>query len=259
MKKTFCIDCFPESAFRYKDDHVIIAVDVMRAMTTAVTAVHAGIRVIPSATLDDALGLAQLLPGSLLVGEVAGVKPPEFDLTNSPVQILEQEEAASIILLSSSGTKLLVNSAGAPAVYLSCFRDFRAVADFVADHHDRIAIIGAGSRNQFRREDKLCCAYLAKALIKRGFSPANGLTEELVNSYGHLPPSTAASGRSAQYLLKSGQIEDLEFILNHYDDLNIVTAFIDGEIMAMSGQVQGTHDTSLLLKPACQDVKCGNP
>ena len=37
MTETVVIDCFPSSVARYVDDHAIVAVDVIRATTMAVT------------------------------------------------------------------------------------------------------------------------------------------------------------------------------------------------------------------------------
>jgi hypothetical protein len=39
MIRSVVIDCFPASVARYVDDHAIVAVDVIRATTVAVTAV----------------------------------------------------------------------------------------------------------------------------------------------------------------------------------------------------------------------------
>ena len=38
-------------------------------------------------------------------------------------------------------------------------------------------------------------------------------------------------GESADYLRRSGQVHDLEFILHHFDDLNVVPCLIDGEVV----------------------------
>jgi len=42
MRKTVVIDCFPESVKTYRNSHVIVAVDVIRATTTVVTGVARG-------------------------------------------------------------------------------------------------------------------------------------------------------------------------------------------------------------------------
>ena len=48
---TVVIDCFPESAKKYRDSHAIVAVDVIRATTTVVTAVSLGWECFPTQSL----------------------------------------------------------------------------------------------------------------------------------------------------------------------------------------------------------------
>ena len=67
---------------------VVVAVDVLRAFTTAAYAFAAGAASIwLVGTVDEALTLGRALPGSLVMGEVHGRRPPGFDLSNSPVDI----------------------------------------------------------------------------------------------------------------------------------------------------------------------------
>jgi hypothetical protein len=39
------------------------------------------------------------------------------------------------------------------------------------------------------------------------------------------------NGKSAQYLRTSGQEADLEFVLTHVDDLDLVPRLVDGELI----------------------------
>ena len=69
MKRQFIIDCFPESAQRYKSGYAIVIVDVLRASTTIVSALSKGFRILPVQTTDEAFILAD--------GEVIASGPPE--------------------------------------------------------------------------------------------------------------------------------------------------------------------------------------
>jgi 2-phosphosulfolactate phosphatase len=240
MAKTVIIDCFPESALHYRDNHAIVVIDVIRATTTATTAVSFGRRVFPVQTTDSAFILAEKIPDAILVGELGGNVPYGFHMTNSPVQVTALEKVPCgpfsdprrpIILLSSSGTQLLFNAAGAKAVYLACFRNYSAVAGHIAERHHKIAILGAGTRGQFRREDQMGCAWVAEKLIASGFTAASTQTVEIVERWRGVLPAVVREGRSADYLRKSGQIVDLEFILHHIDDLDTVPVLRDGELV----------------------------
>jgi 2-phosphosulfolactate phosphatase len=245
MNASFIIDCFPESAERYRDGYAIVVIDVIRATTTATTAVAMGRRVFPVQTTDDAFIRAGALTNPLLVGELGGNMPYGFDMTNSPAQIAcRNDTQRPMVLLSSSGTQLLLNSAGCKAVYIACFRNLSAVADYIAKKHLRIAILGAGTRGQFRREDQMGCAWLAERLVAAGFEAETPETSEYITRWKGVSGEEVRGGRSAAYLTKTGQEQDLEFILTHIDDLDTVPALVNDELIIMSGTVS-TH----LLQP----------
>jgi 2-phosphosulfolactate phosphatase len=223
------VDCFPESAHRYDDDYVIVAIDIIRATTTAITAVSLGWDVYPAENVAQAAEIAERLPQPLLVGEVGGDMPLGFDITNSPAQVARrQDRHRPMILVSSSGTRLIMKAQEQHTVYLACFRNLTAVARRLSGSHEKIAIIGAGSRGQFRREDQMGCAWLADRLIQQGYRPGNGATEEVVARWRGASLEEVRCGKSADYLVRSGQIEDLDFVLRHFDDLETVPVLWEG-------------------------------
>ena len=110
--------------------------------------------------------LAPELKDPLLVGEMGGHVPYGFHLTNSPVQVMALSNVPAgyftnirrpLILVSSSGIPLVINSTNNEATYLACLRNYKAVAKYVAGRHNKIAVIGAGTpgRVQARRSDLL--------------------------------------------------------------------------------------------------------
>jgi 2-phosphosulfolactate phosphatase len=242
MKGSVIIDCFPDSAERYRDRYAIVVVDVIRATTVATTAVNMGRRVFPAKTTDDASVIAAKLNDPLLVGELGGNKPYGFDITNSPVLIAARNDVhRPMVLVSSSGTQLLLNAVGSEAIYLACFRNVSAVARHLDGRHERIALLGAGSRGQFRREDQMGCAWVAEKLIAAGYGPETQQTSDLVSRWRNASPEQIRGGKSAEYLNRSGQQEDLEFILAHIDDLETVPALVNGELIADSERVSAAR------------------
>jgi len=232
MKGSVIIDYFPESAERYKEGNAVVVIDVIRATTTATTAVAQGRRVYPAQTADEALVRASTLADPLLVGELGGNMCYGFDLTNSPAQISVRNDVhRPMVLVSSSGTQLLLNAKGSDAVYVACFRNLSAVADYLAGRHERVAVLGAGTRGQFRREDQMGCAWVAEKLMQAGYEPVTRSTADCVARWKGVSPEEVRGGRSAEYLRKSGQVEDLEFILHHIDDLDTVPLLAGGELV----------------------------
>ena len=238
MNGTVIIDCFPESAERYKNSHAIVAIDVIRATTTATTAVSRGWRVLPARTTDEAAAIASRHHDPLLVGELGGNMPFGFDITNSPVLISERTDTHRVmVLVSSSGTQLLMNASGGLAVYIACFRNLSAVADHLARKHERVALLGAGTRGQFRREDQMGCSWIAERLVQHGFRPETPETEQCIAKWHGVSPEEVRGGRSASYLRTSGQEQDLDFTIGHIDDIDVVPALINNELIPVAGLV----------------------
>ncbi len=232
MSGRVIIDCFPECVDRYRDGFAVVAIDVIRATTTVTTALSLGRRVLPARTTDEASVIAATLENPLLAGELGGHMPFGFHVTNSPAQIAARSDVdRPMVLVSSSGTQLILNAAGCEAVYLACFRNAAAVARLVARRHARVAVIGAGTRGQFRREDQIGCARVARRLLDSGYEAADERTVDVVMRWCEAPLDTVREGRSAAYLRSSGQEQDLEFVLEHVDDLDTVPALAGVELI----------------------------
>jgi 2-phosphosulfolactate phosphatase len=231
-QKTVGIDCFPESVPLYRDGYAIVAVDVMRATTTAVTCVALGRKCFPVPSLDAAVPLAARLTNPLLVGELGGSMPYGFDLNNSPAALeLRTDTHRPMILLSSSGTRLVCATEESQATYVACLRNYHAQIAHLVAHHAQVAVIGAGTRGQFREEDQLCCAWIAEGLLAAGYAAQNEQTLAIVKRWSEMPVESITASASATYLRNTGQTRDLDFILTHVDDLNEVYRSERSQIM----------------------------
>jgi len=159
-------------------DGVVIVVDVLRATTTIVSALHAGAKcVVPLLEIEETLDLKRkILEGSdprflpipnesdlLLGGERQGKRVDGFDLGNSPQEYTPERVAGKTILFSTTnGTKAMHRAALAQTILPACFLNAEAVARFVSSY-DSIHILCAGTDGQMTEED----LYLAGLLVKR--------------------------------------------------------------------------------------------
>ncbi len=228
--RTVVIDCFAESLDRYREGWAVIGVDVLRATTTAVTAATRGWRVFPVPDLDRAVQTHALLSDAILAGELGGKVPYGFEENNSPVAMSRRTDThRPLVLLSSSGTKLIHDVGPREAVYAACLRNLTAQIEHAAATHDRVAVIGAGTRGEFREEDQIGCAWIAAGLVARGFR-AQQWTSTVIERWRDAPVAAVAAGASADYLRRSDQVADLEFVLTHVDDLDEVYPLQDGEL-----------------------------
>jgi 2-phosphosulfolactate phosphatase len=229
-------------------DAVIVGVDVIRATTTAVTAVASGRRCVLAATLEEALERQARLAPALLAGELGGNMPFGFDLQNSPTAVLAHgSRELPVVLLSTSGTGMLLAAAArhpaesngaAPAAnalsLVACLRNWDAQArELVAMRPDNIVLLGAESRGEFREEDQLCCAWIGAALLDSGYR-TDPASRRLVERWRDQPVERIAEGKSATYLRESGQVDDLDFIFGHVSDLETTFEMRADEVVTRS-------------------------
>ena len=232
MRKKLVIDCFFDNFPKYKNGYAIVAVDVIRATTTAITGVSLGRQCFPVASIEEATLLAQKLENPLLVGELGGNMPYNFHLQNSPTQLESRTDLhRSMILLSTSGTQLICEFKNSEVTYIACLRNYISLIAHLQEFHSAVALIGAGARGEFRREDQLCCAWIAEGLISQGFEPEDEKTSKIVQHWSGKSVDAILEGNSAAYLTRSGQVKDLEFILSHVADLNFIYRLENDQIV----------------------------
>jgi len=209
-----------------------VAVDVIRATTTAVTCVALGRSCFPVPSLDAAVPLAAKLTNPLLVGELGGSMPYGFDLNNSPAALESRTDIhRPMILLTTSGTRLICGVEESQAMYVACLRNYSAQVAHLTAYHPKVALIGAGSRAEFREEDQLCCAWIAEGLVAAGYEPQDARTLAIIEQWSGVSVESIIDGASAEYLRNSDQIRDLDFILTHIDDLDEVYRFERNQVM----------------------------
>ena len=237
-QKTMVIDCFPESVTRYRNGYAIVAVDIIRATTTAVTCVVLGRKCFPVPSIDAAVPLAARLTNPLLVGELGGTMPYGFDLNNSPTALEGRTDIhRPMIFLSTSGTPLICGAVESQAMYVACLRNYHAQIKHLVAHHPKVAIIGAGSRAEFREEDQLCCAWIAEGLLAAGYEAENEATLRVVERWQGAPVTSITGGASARYLRDTDQWQDMDYILEHVDDLDEIYRFERGQVMKHAEEV----------------------
>jgi 2-phosphosulfolactate phosphatase len=113
---------------------VVVAIDVIRAFTTAAYAIAGGAREIwLVAGVDEALALAATMPGALVMGEDHGRRPEGFDLSNSPVHVAAADvEGRRIVQRTSAGTQGVVAATGAERLFAASLVCASATAAAVA-------------------------------------------------------------------------------------------------------------------------------
>lgn len=231
MAPTVTIGCFHEH-LEDADGAAIVAIDVLRATTTAITAVTRGRRCFVAASIEEAVPLAGRLDDPLLAGELGGSMPYGFHVQNSPSELDTREDTSrAMVLLSTSGTRLMREGAARGPAYAACLRNVSAQAAHLIGRHENVHVLGADTRGEFRDEDQLCAARIAARLVESGYTPSNPATEDVLARWAGAPDDAFVAGRSATYLRRTGQDADLEFVLAHVDDVNDVFAVSGDEVV----------------------------
>lgn len=147
---------------------LVVAIDVIRAFTTAAYAFAAGAReILPVSGVEEAFALRAALPGALLMGEQRGLQLPGFDFGNSPSQLAGQNlHGLQLVQRTSAGTQGLVRSVQASWLTAAAFCTARATAVWIKQiQPEKVTFVITGSRpDGYGDEDAACADYIQAVL-----------------------------------------------------------------------------------------------
>jgi 2-phosphosulfolactate phosphatase len=144
---------------------VAIVVDVLRATSTITQALAHGYgRVLCCAEVEEARAIASA-EGGLLAGERATVRIEGFDFGNSPAELLARPPAATLVLTTTNGTRLLLSAAArCDRVYVGSLLNLDAVAATAANGAEEVGVLCAGVVGELALDDAYCAGRIAEAL-----------------------------------------------------------------------------------------------
>ncbi len=176
-------------------------VDQLRASSNIVTLLTAGARaVVPTASLAEARRLARAYgPGAVKAGEYRVVRPPGFDLGNSPVESAQADVAHATVFLSTrNGTAVLRSLPEGATVFIGCLLNAGAVARAALARAQAlgsdIGIVCAGRLGAFALDDAIAAGCIMDRIIA-----ATGQAEE------SLPVVDALASRSLGHRFERSQ------------------------------------------------------
>ena len=194
---------------------VAVIVDVLRATSTIVTALAAGVtEVFPTATLDEcaALGREQ---GCITAAERDGIAAAGFDLGNSPFGFLDGKLAVkgrALAISTTNGTMALHRSLTAEAIVCGSFLNLKAVADFCVAQGRDVLVVCAGWKGSFCLEDSIFGGALAERLAPLSFDIASSdAALAALHLWQHAKPTWP------EYLLQSAAVRRLNALEAHDD------------------------------------------
>lgn len=201
----------------------VVVFDVLRATSSVVAALAGGSRgIIPCAGLEEGRSLAASLREKgrpvVLAGERGGLKPPGFDLGNSPREFAAGAASGRYVVLSTTnGTKTVRACTRAAAVYLGSIVNAAAVAGRLAAEKKDVLLACAGTQEKFSLEDGVAAGLVVWHLVLHQAGPQPGLTDaamalyRLAGSYGSDPGRCLWESNHGQKLIKLGLEGDLKW------------------------------------------------
>jgi 2-phosphosulfolactate phosphatase len=142
-----------------------IVVDVLRATSTIPQALASGFeRVLCCREIEEARGLRDSLPDSLVAGERDAVRVEGFDAGSSPREFLVAR-ARTLVLSTTNGTSAILEAARrCQTVLLGSLLNLDAVAREARAIGEDVAILCAGYKGAFALDDAYCAGRVVRAL-----------------------------------------------------------------------------------------------
>ena len=148
----------------------VIVVDVLRATTTMVEALRNGAKqVIPARDPSEAIAYMGHLGRreSILAGERGGLKLPDFDLGNSPLEFTEDAvKGKSVVMSTTNGTVAIHAARGAAKLYIGSMRNATAAAKAAVQEEKDIVVLCAGTLNESSADDIVAAGCVLKAIMQ---------------------------------------------------------------------------------------------
>lgn len=141
-------------------NHTVIIIDVLRASSTIVTALHKGFSMVyPVETIGQALSL--LDADTLLAGERHCKNIHDFHYNNSPTQLLQADpNQKKLVLTTTNGTRAIQKAYKGASILIGCFLNASACIQEALSRRLDITLFCAGSRQKYAHEDGLAAGLL---------------------------------------------------------------------------------------------------
>lgn len=204
----------------------MVVVDLLRASTTIVHALHAGaISVVPCRTPEQARAIRSRASGQrhlgrrvVLGGERHGVRIDGFDLGNSPFEYTaDSVGGATVAFTTTNGTNAILQSSLAGCVVMGCYANLAKLVQELVAAGRPVHISCAGTNGLPTLEDCLFAGRLAHELACYGLqrtSDDESFLAEVLYQHARREPNgelvIMRSSRGGQNLIAIGYEADIE-------------------------------------------------
>jgi 2-phosphosulfolactate phosphatase len=148
----------------------VVVIDVLRAFTVTAYALGGGaVECRMVANVDEALELADRLPGSVVSAEVEGLPVAGIPVSNSPTMVRDLDLRGRVLVQrTSSGTQGVVAATGAERLFAGSLAVAAATARAIrASGVELVTLVASGS-DRGHPEDEACARYLGSLILGQG-------------------------------------------------------------------------------------------
>lgn len=213
----------------------VIVIDVLRATSTIVTALaHGCSGIVPAETVQQAKQLQE--PRDLLGGERFCKKIAGFHYGNSPLEYRSPEIIGNrVILTTTNGTRAIQKSLRADHVIAGSLLNAKACAKKAVELQREVAIVCAGTQDEFSLEDGLCAGLIVREFLQQVDREAQGVNDlglAMLHAFTHAETSlehTLLACFNGKKLCRMGLQADVSFCaqVNAYD----LVPVLQGQLM----------------------------
>lgn len=196
------------TAAQARPAELTIVIDVLRATSTIAQALDAGYRSVLCADgIERARALAE--PGRVLAGERRCLRPPGFELGNSPADT-DPPRGEQLVLATTNGAPAIVRAAErSQHVLAGCLLNLDAIVEASADADD-IQLLCAGTDGRPALEDIYVAGRLAARLCDPIRTDAAHVAVAVAYAYPCARDALAASA-NARLLAAQGLAADVDW------------------------------------------------
>jgi len=196
----------------------VVVFDVLRATTSMIAALAAGVKEIRIFGDLDAAAAAARASGisHLLCGERRAVRPPGFDLGNSPGAFDARLHLDQTLYMSTTnGTKAVLAAAAAKVIFIGALVNAAVVAEALIQTGLKVILLCAGTDGQVATEDVLGAGAVIESLQSRidvGLvSDAARMAHRLFLAERGDLPAALANSQGGRNVLNAGLAQDIGF------------------------------------------------
>ena len=228
-----------------KDKNVVV-IDVLRACTTAITALHNGAKeIIPVNTIESVLKISSSLFGdvTLRAGERNGKIIEGFNLGNSPREYTEEiVKGKSIIFMTTNGTSAIVKGRYAKNLLLAGFVNLSKAVEFLHHLQSDFVVICAGQDGRFCIEDAVCAGRLITMFQDKFdgtviMDDAGAAAIELSKGAGKGILKMLKNSEHGKYLSEIGFADDLK-VCSGIDTIPVLPVLSGNVVRALKEQLK---------------------